>query len=319
MSRLVFNRTGGAADEYGHLQALNRLLIGDVIEGMQVVAKTSPNMSVTVGPGSARVSTGTYPTSYGYWVAIDTTTGSPVGENVTITTAPSSNSRIDTIVAYVNVGATATTSPVNNPGMLVVAAVPGTVASSPVAPSNATIQSAISAANPFIKLANVLVGTSVTQINSGNITDVRTYATINSQNASAPWQVWTPTLTNITIVNGTITGKFQKVGKTIFARALYTKGSSDSYGAGVYEISLPASPAYTPANFERVGTIDVNGGAGNIYQGALVFHSASPTVLADMYYANGSSPTKWAGMASSTFAPGVTGLTFAFTFSYEIL
>lgn len=158
---------------------------------MAVVAATSPGMSVTVSQGSARISTGTYPTSYGYFVAIDTTSGSPAGESVTITTANSSNPRIDTIVAYVDLSVTASNGTPNNPNnMLKVAAVAGTPAGSPSAPNTAAIQSAIGAANPYIILANVLVGTSVTQITNSNITDLRTFVGTNptvTSPATAGW------------------------------------------------------------------------------------------------------------------------------------
>lgn len=181
MSRLVLTRNGGSADEYGHLLGLNRLLAGDVIEGLAVQAQSSPTMNVNVAPGTCRISTGTYPTSYAYFAAVDTTTGTPQGEVVTITTANSSNPRIDTIVAYIDLSVTASTGTANNPNnMLKLIAVAGVAASSPSAPTTSAIQSAIGAANPFIKLANIAVGTSVTQINAGNITSLRAFVQPNS-------------------------------------------------------------------------------------------------------------------------------------------
>lgn len=143
---------------------------------MAVVANGTPNMTTIVSAGSCRISTGTYPSSYGYFGAIDTTTGTPAGEPVTHATANGSNPRIDTVVAYVDTTLTPSTSPANNPGMLKLMAVAGTPNASPSAPSGATIQAAVGAANPYIKLANVLVGTSVTTITNANITDVRTMA-----------------------------------------------------------------------------------------------------------------------------------------------
>jgi len=64
-------------------------------------------------------------------------------------------------------------------------AVAGTPNASPSAPSGATIQAAVGASNPYIVLANVLVGTSVTQINSSNITDLRTMASLGPSNLSS--------------------------------------------------------------------------------------------------------------------------------------
>lgn len=177
MSRLIFNRNGGSADEYGHLLLLNRLLAGSVIEGLSVVQAASPNMTVTVSPGSGRVPTGTYPTSYAYFFGVDTTGG----ESITITTANTSNPRIDTIVAYVDLSVTPSTGTANNPNnMLKLAAVAGTPNSSPVAPNTSAIQTAIGSSNPYIILANIAVGANVTQILTSNITDLRAMATLNT-------------------------------------------------------------------------------------------------------------------------------------------
>ena len=139
-------------------------------------------MSILVGNGSAAIPTGTYPDSYSYFVATDTSGG----KSVTITTANTSNPRIDVIVAYVNKSATASTSPVNNPAMLVFAAVAGTPASSPAVPSGSAIQTAIGASNPYIVLCQVAVGANVTQILNSNLTDVRPWASVSTANLTAP-------------------------------------------------------------------------------------------------------------------------------------
>lgn len=152
--------------------ALYRSFTGDVIEGLQVVAAGTPNMTVLVQPGTARIGTGTTPTNYGYFTAVDTTLP---GEVVTITTANGSNPRIDVIVGYVDKAVTpSSVTPNNTNNMFKLVAVAGTPAASPVAPNGAAIQSAVGASNPYIILANVLVGTAVTSITNANITDLRT-------------------------------------------------------------------------------------------------------------------------------------------------
>lgn len=177
MSRLVLNRNGGAADEYGHLLGLSRLLgaSGGIIEGLNVTAPGSV-MAVTVNPGSAAIPTGSSPGNYCYFVACDTSGG----ESVTIATAPSGNPRIDVIVAYVDKAVTAATSPVNNPAMLKFAAVVGTANASPVPPNGTTIQAAVGAGNPYTIIYNVAVAVGVTQITSANLTDVRPMAHIST-------------------------------------------------------------------------------------------------------------------------------------------
>lgn len=179
MSRLVINRNNGASDEYGTFLPISRLIQGNVIEGMQLAAQSSPNMTVQVNPGTCLVPTGTYPTSYSYHCAIDTTGG----ETVTIGTASGSNPRIDYIVAYVNKSVTPSSSTPNNPNnMFVLADVQGTPAGTPVVPTLSQIQTAIGASNPYIILAQVFVGTGVTQITNGNITDMRVMASTSNSN-----------------------------------------------------------------------------------------------------------------------------------------
>ena len=171
MARLLANRDGGTSNEYGTFAALGRLFSGDVIEGFQVVPNGTPNMTIKVNPGSGRITTGTYPSSYGYFVSHDTVGG----ESVTISTAAASP-RIDYIVAYVDKSVTPSTSPanVNNTNnMFKFASVAGTPAGSPVVPTVGQIQTAIGAANPYIILAQVAVGASVTTITTPNISDLR--------------------------------------------------------------------------------------------------------------------------------------------------
>lgn len=171
MSKLVFNRDGGKTDEFGHLLGLSRFLMGDVIDGLAVSANGSPNMTVNVATGSAGIGVGSAGTAYKYFVGLDAI------ESVAITTANPSNPRNDLIVMYVDVAVTASQSYTNNSNnMLKLVAVAGTPAASPADPSVANIQAAIGAANPYIILACVVVGAGVTQINSGNITDLRTLA-----------------------------------------------------------------------------------------------------------------------------------------------
>lgn len=176
MSKLVSNYTANGSsttDEYGTFVVLNRFLQGDVVEGFAVVANGTPNLTVLVQPGSGRITTGTYPSSYGYLISHDTS----AGESVTIST-PAASPRIDYIVAYIDKGVAGSTSGanVNNTNnVLKFAAVAGTPAGSPNVPTVGQIQTAIGAANPYIILGQVSVGASVTQITNLNITDKRIF------------------------------------------------------------------------------------------------------------------------------------------------
>lgn len=272
-------------------------------------------MTVIVGQGSARISTGTYPSSYGYFVGIDTTTGSPAGESVTITTAPTSNSRIDTIVAYVDLSVTPSSATANNPNnMLKVAAVAGTPAASPTAPSNATIQSAIGASNPFIKLANVLVGTNVTSINNGNITDLRTFAAISAQNLGGAWQSYTPTFTNFTLGNGVINeAKYVQVGKTVRVKMKVTLGSTSAV-SGPIIASLPVN-ASSPVVTDYVGQGFLDNGAGSVNLASV--YLASTSTAGVVAWNAGVAYLATAAISSSVPFVWGSGASFKLEYTYE--
>lgn len=179
-AKLVHNYTANGSsttDEYGTQLILNRIVSGEVVEGFNVVANGTPNMTVKVNPGSGRIPTGTYPASYGYLISHDTA----AGESVTISAAAASP-RIDYIVAYVDKSVAGSTSPanVNNTNnVLKFVAVAGTPAASPSVPTTLQIQTAIGASNPYSIYAQIAVGANVTSIVNGNITDKRTMASLS--------------------------------------------------------------------------------------------------------------------------------------------
>jgi hypothetical protein len=184
MSRIVSNYTANGSsltDEYGTLIALYRSNSGGgVYQGMQVVANSSPGMSVYVQTGSGAIPTGTAPSNYGYFIGIDT---SGQGELVSIATA-STSPRISYIVAYINKAQAASTAVTNNTNnVFMLAEVQGTPAGSPSVPTTTQIQTTIGASNPYVILAQVLVGASVSQITNANITDMRTFITPQNQRA----------------------------------------------------------------------------------------------------------------------------------------
>jgi hypothetical protein len=56
----------------------------------------------------------------------------------------------------------------------------------------------------------------------------------------ATWTSYTPSVTNITVGNGTITGKYTVVNKTVFARVTFTLGSTSTVAIDA-AISLPVT------------------------------------------------------------------------------
>lgn len=131
--------------------------------------------------------------------------GESTGVNsVAITANSSGNPRIDAIVAYVDLSASAGTDGTN---VLKFASVAGTPASSPTAPDATAIATAIGAGNPYIVLANVAVANGATQIETANITDLRPSAYVKVpagiyQSLLIDASVKTSKMEKVTLVDG---------------------------------------------------------------------------------------------------------------------
>lgn len=69
---------------------------------------------------------------------------------------------------------------------------------------------------------------------------VWTAAELNA--GAAAWTTWTPTLTNITVGNGTQVAKYAFFGRTVFAKWRFTLGSTSVMSSGP-TISLPVAMA----------------------------------------------------------------------------
>lgn len=172
MTLYLSNRDGnGKTSEEGHYRLQTALLSGNTLQSTSLaVTQNSPTgLSVLVAPGDFKIDT-TSGYSYTGWNNISTA--------VTITTADPSNPRITTIVAYVDKGASTSASPPNNPGIIKFMAVNGTPQAVPVAPIDATIQTAVGAGNPYIAIADVRVNAGATAILNTHITDRRAPITL---------------------------------------------------------------------------------------------------------------------------------------------
>lgn len=93
-----------------------------------------------------------------------------------------------------------------------------------------------------------------------------------------PWDAYTPTwtaaTTNPTIGNGTISGAYNRLGKTVIGRVSIVPGSTTTVGSGIYSIGLPFSTTGTDkvigpclwidsgVNY-RIGSMYINGPATN--------------------------------------------------------
>jgi len=183
MAIYLSNRDGQGAlpsltNEEGHFRFQTKTWAGNILRGSGnelAVTQNSPlGMSVLIGTGDFKIDTSGY--AYTGWL--------DAAQAVTITTANPSNPRIDAIVLYVDKSQN-TNNTSNNPGIVKAVAVAGTPAGSPVAPDNTAITTAIGAANPYIRLANVAVGTGVTQITNANITSTRVFASVAANSVTS--------------------------------------------------------------------------------------------------------------------------------------
>jgi hypothetical protein len=72
----------------------------------------------------------------------------------------------------------------------------------------------------------------------------------------AAWTAYTPTLTGITLGNGTLAFAFTRTGKTVNVRGNFVAGSTTTYSAATLGFSMPVTPhaAYTAAGAAAVGS-----------------------------------------------------------------
>lgn len=181
MATFIGFRDGGKTNEEGLHKELNRLFTaGNPItvtpSSMQVVQRgAGANMSVDISIGDVHLinPAGTY----SYWGWTDAAT------NAVITTSDPTNPRIDVICAYLDLTVVSSSSN-NNPGALKFYVATGTPAGTPVAMTDAAIQTALGSTTPFIRLATVSVVAASSTVTNAVITDARTNITMKVPTSS---------------------------------------------------------------------------------------------------------------------------------------
>tara|TARA_R110000868_G_scaffold16913_6_gene74958 strand:- start:1140 stop:2033 length:894 start_codon:yes stop_codon:yes gene_type:complete len=169
---------------------------------------------------------------------------------------------------------------------------------------------------PLINGTNAFTGSNSFATNPLNLL-VGQIAFPATQNASAGANTlddyeegtWTPTLTNITIGNGTVTGSYIKIGKYVNYRVSFVWGSTTS-SAGTFTFSLPFTSAAALGTTPIIGTgylLD----AGVASYPANVFHNSTTTgtiitlnasaTYATQAFVNGGVPWTWATSDAWTF------------------
>lgn len=104
---------------------------------------------------------------------------------------------------------------------------------------------------PFTWLPGVAGGTMVTATRLNHMETGIETAT------GTDWASYTPTLTNITIGNGSVAAKWQKVGKIGRVQIVYTHGSSGATMGTIPRFSLPAGAQ--PVSFAAASAMNYRG------------------------------------------------------------
>lgn len=164
-------RNGGRASVY-EANAWAQAFSAGLFEGNGVLQNTSADMNVLVGGSATKPDVVLATNPVGYKIALDL-----VGQRAVAITAPASNSRISAIVAYTNDLSVASTQTniTGSPASCGLIVVNGSTASSPVAPTDAQIRSAITADGAagsqacYCIIATITVASNTTIINNNLI------------------------------------------------------------------------------------------------------------------------------------------------------
>ena len=103
----------------------------------------------------------------------------------------------------------------------------------------------------------------------------------------AAWDSYTPTWTAITtnpaLGNGTITGRYLRIGKTVMFQIVLTMGSTTTYGTGGWTFSLPVAAASTGRRVIAaldMATANSYSGVGIVLSGGSLLFASSPGTVA---------------------------------------
>lgn len=118
------------------------------------------------------------------------------------------------------------------------------------------------------------------------------------------WTVYTPTWTSSTnpaIGNGTITGRYMKIGRNVLCEIILTAGSTTTFGSGNYSFGLPVAAA--SSGVESLGTARLS--AGSTYIGQVSAGSGVSACAATFpTSATPATGTNMSGTAPATLASG---------------
>lgn len=124
------------------------------------------------------------------------------------------------------------------------------------------------------------------------------------------WSTWTPTFTNVTIGNGSVTARYVRIGNMVQGQLHILAGSTTSFGNSI-EFSLPITAAsyHSTLEYVNIGTVvGVDSGSSGYHGSASTFNS---TTVARIRWDIGSSFTSLFRYAEAS------GDTVSINFMYE--
>ena len=261
--------TNGAYNGRTSVNAFNDIM-GAFTKGVVSGWNCTPNSGMTVsvgGDGSTR-DVAIAEDNAGNKTSINNISGQPI--DVTIPAAPATGNRIDLIVAYVENPPQGDPAQVDNFQACGLITVSGTAASVPTAPNDTTIRNAITsdgatgATAYYVEVARVRVGTGVTTIGSGVITQGAsaqmssnkidfatsgTWGADGSATGNNNTVYYKRILPNIVFLWGTITPTQTNNNITL----PFTSPLSSAQTWTLYAGGMTATKAYIPANSNTIG------------------------------------------------------------------
>jgi hypothetical protein len=94
------------------------------------------------------------------------------------------------------------------------------------------------------------------------------------------WGTWTPTLTNMTLGNGTVTARFLRVGRKITFYFKFVLGSTSAVGTNpVFSLPVAPSSLYSTGSVDTFGTTTILDSGVGVYSGPCFWNGGSNAIL----------------------------------------
>lgn len=131
----------------------------------------------------------------------------------------------------------------------------------------------------IVTVANLQISNGVLNTNNSvvasNITNgaVQPQALVSGTGSGWAWTSWTPSWSNLTVGNGTVSAKYIQIGKAVLAEIQFILGSTSSVGTGP-TFTLPVTSTSNFSNGQYIGGVRMVA-AGTGYIGAIYWNSTT--------------------------------------------